>query len=131
MGSNKEQSYSISKLAEDLDISPRSIRFYEERGLISPKRTSGNQRIFSKKDRARLKMILRGKRFGYSLEEISEIMGLAENDVSEKEQIERSVDGIKARISKVDKHIEELKLHKLDMEAILNKFMKRLRELDK
>jgi len=59
--------YSISELARELDISPRTIRFYEEKRLISPKRNKANQRIYSKRDRARLKLILRGKRFGYAL----------------------------------------------------------------
>ena len=63
--------FSISQLASELKISTRSIRFYEERGLIAPQRTSGNQRIYGKRDRARLKLILRGKRFGYSLIEIA------------------------------------------------------------
>jgi len=60
--------YSISELADELDISTRAIRFYEEKGLISPKRTKGNHRIYSKRDRTRLKLILRGKRLGYSLD---------------------------------------------------------------
>jgi DNA-binding transcriptional MerR regulator len=70
------KSYCISELASEFAISPRSIRFYEEKGLISPKRTAGNQRIYNKRDRARLKLILRGRRFGYSLEEISEMIAI-------------------------------------------------------
>ena len=67
--------YTISDLAEEFHISTRTIRFYEEKSLISPGRTKGNHRIYSRRDRARLRLILRGKRFGYTLEEIAETRG--------------------------------------------------------
>jgi DNA-binding transcriptional MerR regulator len=63
--------YSISDLSSEFGITNRSIRFYEEKGLIQPDRTTGNQRRYSPKDRVRLKLILRGKRFGYTLDEIA------------------------------------------------------------
>jgi DNA-binding transcriptional MerR regulator len=75
--------YSISDLAAEFEISPRSIRFYEEKGLLSPKRTGGNQRIYDKRDRARLKLILRGKRFGYSLDDIAEMIGMTATEMGE------------------------------------------------
>ena len=62
-----EITFSISELAQEFDISSRTIRFYEEKGLIAPRRTKGNQRRYTAKDRFRLKWIIRGKRFGYSL----------------------------------------------------------------
>jgi DNA-binding transcriptional MerR regulator len=65
----KKTTYSISDISADLSITHRAIRFYEEKGLIQPHRTVGNQRRYTKKDRIRLKLILRGKRFGYSLDE--------------------------------------------------------------
>ena len=83
--------YTISDLATEFEISSRTIRFYEEKGLISPQRTKGNQRIYDKRDRARLKLILRGKRFGYSLDEILEMIGMTDLNISELEQIEKPV----------------------------------------
>ena len=74
------KTWSISDLAAEFDVTPRTIRFYEEKGLIAPRRSKGNQRIYAKRDRARLKLILRGKRFGYSLDEIAEMMGM--NDIA-------------------------------------------------
>lgn len=74
--SPKTKTYPISELAREFDISPRSIRFYEEKGPIAPQRTSGNRCIYARRDRARLKLILSGKRFGYSLDEISEMIGM-------------------------------------------------------
>ena len=72
----KKTTYSISDLASEFNITRRSIRFYEEKGPILPVRTAGNQRRYNKKDRIRLQLILRGKRFGYSLDEIAKMIGL-------------------------------------------------------
>ena len=74
-----KHTFTISELAAQLDISPRTIRFYEKKGLISPRRTPGNQRVYTPKDRARLKLILRGKRFGFSLDEIAEMNGMPDS----------------------------------------------------
>lgn len=68
-------SYSITDLAREFDVTTRTIRFYEDEGLIAPARR-GQTRIFSPRDRVRLKLILRGKRLGFSLEEIREIIDL-------------------------------------------------------
>jgi len=69
------QTYSISDLARELDITPRAIRFYEEQGLISPERR-GLERIYSARDKVTLKLILRGKRIGFSLAECRELIEL-------------------------------------------------------
>ena len=66
MKEKDEKTYSISELAKEFDITTRSIRFYEDQGLLSPTR-AGQTRIYSKRDRVRLKLILRGKRLGFSL----------------------------------------------------------------
>lgn len=67
--------FSISELARELGVTSRTIRFYEEQGLIDPERR-GQQRVFNRRDRARLKLILRGKRIGLSLAEIRDILDL-------------------------------------------------------
>ena len=74
--------YAIGRLAEEFRITPRSIRFYEEQGLLSPKR-AGTARIYSHRDRARLILICRGKRLGFSLAEIKEFLGLYDVDRTE------------------------------------------------
>ena len=66
---DEEKTYAIGELAREFDITPRSIRFYEEQGLMSPSRT-GQNRVYLNKDRVRLKLILRGKRLGFSLAEV-------------------------------------------------------------
>lgn len=70
-----EQTYSIGELCAEFDVTPRTLRFYEQRELLSPVR-DGQRRIFKQRDRARLKLILRGKRFGFSLELIRQWLNL-------------------------------------------------------
>ena len=69
------ENYKISDLAKEFDITTRSIRFYEDEGLIQPDR-KGSMRIYNRRDRTRLKLILRGKRLGFSLAEIRELFEL-------------------------------------------------------
>ncbi|MFA6012268.1 MAG: MerR family DNA-binding transcriptional regulator [Desulfobacteraceae bacterium] len=123
--------YSISELASMLEISPSTIRFYEEKKLIDPDRTSGNQRIYSRKDRARLKLILRGKRFGFSLDEIAEIIGLADMEVNETSQIEKSLAYADKRISEIRTRRNELDLLETDMLAMKDNLLNRLEEIQK
>lgn len=69
------EKYKISELAKEFDVTTRSIRFYEDEGLIHPER-KGSMRIYNRRDRTRLKLILRGKRLGFSLAEIRELFEL-------------------------------------------------------
>ena len=66
---------SIREMCESFNVTPRTLRFYESRGLISPMR-AGQKRLFSRRDRARLALILRGKRFGFSLEDIGDFLSM-------------------------------------------------------
>jgi len=127
--SPKTRTYSISELAREFDISPRSIRFYEEKGLIAPQRTAGNQRIYAKRDRARLKLILRGKRFGYSLDEIAEMIGMTSGEMEEIQQIERSLAYGESKLKELRHRIEELELLEHDILSVKEKLLKRLAEL--
>jgi len=68
-----EQTYTITELARDFDVTPRAIRFYEDQGLLKPSR-AGRARVYTKADRTRLKLTLRGKRLGLSLAEIKELL---------------------------------------------------------
>jgi DNA-binding transcriptional MerR regulator len=127
----KTKNYSISELAREFDISPRSIRFYEEKGLIAPQRTSGNQRIYTRRDRARLKLILRGKRFGYSLDEIAEMIGMTTGELEEVQQIEKSLAYGEKKLKELRQRIEELELLEHDILSVKEKLVKRLAELKK
>lgn len=132
MPENKEtpDTYTISQLASLLDVSPSAIRFYEEKGLISPERTAGNQRIYSSRDKARMKLILRGKRFGFSLDEIAEMIGMAAARMSEKAQIGKSLVYIDGKFGEIERRKKELAILEEDLRAIWQKLQARARELE-
>ena len=79
--------FSINELAEQFDITARAIRFYEDKGLISPDR-AGSRRVYTRRDRGRLQLILRGKRLGFSLEEIREYLDLYDQDPAQVSQMQ-------------------------------------------
>ena len=81
----KKATYSISELASEFDVTTRSIRFYEDQGLLAPRRR-GQTRIYSRQDRVRLKLILRGKRLGFSLAETKELFDLWDETLSGSEK---------------------------------------------
>jgi DNA-binding transcriptional MerR regulator len=86
--SGAEQTWSVGELADELGVTTRTLRFYEAEGLIAPAR-SGSARIYDHRDRARIRLILRGKRFGMSLSEIREIVGMYDGAASsERRQLE-------------------------------------------
>jgi len=95
--SDTNPKYSISDLAREFEITPRSIRHYEDQKLISPQR-NGSQRIYSNGDRVRLQLILRGKRIGFSLSEIREIIDMYDPSADgEKQQTEHLIRKIAER----------------------------------
>ena len=107
----EEKSWTISQLAEEFDITTRSIRFYEEKGLLNPQRTDGDYRLFDRRDRTRLKLILRGKRFGLTLEEIADIIGSADADMNEADQVRKA-------LVHFEKVLEDLASRKREVEAM-------------
>ena len=128
---NQERFYTIADLAREFDVSKRSIRFYEEKNLISPQRTKGNYRLYSKRDRSRLRLILRGKRFGYTLDEIAEIIGFNDVDMDEKDQIRKAIEFGAKKISDIRDRINELQLLEREMLELGKKLRDRLLELEK
>ncbi|MEO9945097.1 MerR family DNA-binding transcriptional regulator [Paraglaciecola sp.] len=83
----KEQNFSIGELSKAMDITPRTIRFYEEQGLLNPSRI-GQKRIYSNKDLVRLKLILRGKRLGFSLSETRTLFDLYDTHHNSQAQLQ-------------------------------------------
>lgn len=128
-GDHMKQEFSISDLAQEFDVSTRTIRYYEELGLLEPTRTSGGVRTYNKKDRARLRLILRGKRFGFSLDEIKEMIELFDVDVTGTQQLERTIEYGKVRIREVSERMEELMELRNEMEELLAEFTNRLAKL--
>lgn len=96
-----EELYTVNQLAEELGITPRTLRFYEQEGLLSPARI-GNNRVYSKRDRARMKLILRGKRLGFSLNEIGEYLNLYDADPQQEGQIRHLLDQVRKRLAQLE-----------------------------
>lgn len=96
MSTTTANSYSISELAQEFGITTRTIRFYEDKGLISPERR-GQTRVYTPEDRVRLKLILRGKRLGFSLDESREIIDMYDPAHGNVEQLNRLLDRIDAK----------------------------------
>ena len=90
--------YSVTQLAQDLGITPRTIRFYEDKGLIAPQR-AGNTRVYTHRDRVRMILILRGKRMGFSLKEIKEFLDLYVVDTTQVEQMQLLLKKVRGRIA--------------------------------
>ena len=84
---NPGPEFSITELAQEMDITTRTIRFYEDRGLLRPARR-GQQRIYSRADRTRLKLVLRGKRLGWPLDDIRQMIELYDVPGGERKQLE-------------------------------------------
>jgi DNA-binding transcriptional MerR regulator len=104
--------YTVNQLAEELGITPRTLRFYEAKGLLTPRRV-GNNRVYSKRDRARLKLILRGKRLGFSLEEIKEYLDLYNVDPSQQEQM-------RVLLARIRERLDALAQQRQDLEATVS-----------
>ncbi|MGM0453812.1 MAG: MerR family transcriptional regulator [Thermodesulfobacteriota bacterium] len=128
--SNKAQ-YMISELAEEFQVTTRTIRYYEKRGLLSPSRSNGNYRLFTKKDRTRLKLILRGKRFGYSLEEIGEMIGHWDTEPEEVEQIRKSLGYGDRKLDEIRNKIEELRQLESELLTVRQRLLSRLQQLSR
>jgi DNA-binding transcriptional MerR regulator len=115
--------FSISELAREFDVTPRAIRFYEAEGLLSPRR-EGQRRIYTSRDRARLKLTLRGKRLGLALSEIRELIDMYEPGRDERPQLERF-------LAVLESHKRSLEQQRADLEAQLAEiqaFEKRVRQ---
>lgn len=103
--------YTIGELAQEFDVTTRAIRFYEDQGLLSPTR-NGQARVYSARDRVRLKLVLRGKRLGFSLGEIGEMLDLYDADPSEVGQLQYFV-------SKLDERRAQLNQQQHDIQVTL------------
>jgi DNA-binding transcriptional MerR regulator len=118
--------YSISDLANEFEISTRTIRYYEERGLLNPQRTEYGVRRYSKKDRTALKLILRGKNLGFTLEEIQEMLTLFDQDRTGRKQLIRSIQYCYAKETEITKRINELEELRKKVQDIREDFQRRL-----
>ncbi len=106
--------YTITELAREFDITPRAIRFYEDQGLISPKRegTGGRIRVYGARERTRLKLTLRGKRLGLTLSEIKDLVDMYDSPKDSAAQLKRF-------LAVLARHREALEQQREDIEVTL------------
>jgi DNA-binding transcriptional MerR regulator len=103
------ETYTISELAKEFGITTRTIRFYEDQGLISPSR-DGTSRVFSARDRVRLKLALRGKRLGFSIAEIRELFELYDVSRDERKQLETFLVKLERRRALLEQQREDIEV---------------------
>ena len=99
--------FTVNQLAEELGVTARAIRFYEAKGLIAPRR-AGTTRVFDRRDRARLLLVLRGKRLGFSLASIREVLDLYDADRSQGAQIRLFLERARERIRELERQRVDL-----------------------
>ena len=114
-GDGTERLYSIGELAQELEVTTRAIRFYEAKGLIAPVRR-GVHRSYSRRDRARLRLILRGKNLGFTLEEVAQYLKLYDADPAQIAQtqmllahIEGAIEDLQVKRADIERTLKELK----------------------
>ncbi len=111
--------FSIGELAREFDVTPRTIRFYEDQRLLAPKRagTGGRQRVYSQRDRTRLKLTLRGKRLGLSLSEIRDLIGMYESPSDTAAQLERFLAVLARHRATLERQLHDLQETLAEIEA--------------
>ena len=124
------QTYSISDLAKEFDLTTRAIRFYEDMGLLQPERSGpgGRNRIYSGRDRARLKLTLRAKRLGLSLTDAKDIIDMYDSPRDTAAQLERFLQvlaqhqqQLEAQMTDLQANLDELKVHQREARSLLAK----------
>ena len=118
--------YSISELAREFDVTTRTIRFYEDQGLLSPAR-EGTTRLFSPRDRVRLKLALRGKRLGFSLAEIRELFELYDVSRDEHKQLEEFLVKLERRRARLEQQREDIEVMLNEIDFFANQCRRLLR----
>jgi Predicted transcriptional regulators len=111
------ETYTITDLAQEFDVTTRAIRFYEDQGLISPLRR-GRRRIYTPRDRVRLKLVLRGKRLGFALREIREILDMYDAGSGEAGQLKYLLEKIEERRTILKQQLQDIKITLKELDAI-------------
>ncbi len=123
------KTYTISDLASEFDVTTRTIRFYEEKGFLKPER-EGTRRIFRPSDRTKLRLILRGKRLGFSLDESAEIVLMYGSPRNNRKQLEKLVARIRIQRSGLERQQQDLEIMLTDLQDVEDKCMAALSDGD-
>lgn len=122
---DRERLYTATELAAELGVTARALRFYETKGLVAPRR-HGNRRIYDYRDHARLRLVLRGKRLGFSLAEIRRYLELYDADPTQARQVEhlgaavaRRIQDLEAQRRVLDETLADLRAIQAQVEAVV------------
>ena len=122
----EERTFTISELADTFQVTPRTIRFYEDQGLLSPRR-DGLNRVYSHRDRARLTLICRGKRLGFSLAEIKDFLDLYDVDDRQIEQMRFALAHGRERIASLEVQLVDVQQTLSELRALENQIVEHLK----
>ncbi|WP_115936064.1 MerR family transcriptional regulator [Aestuariispira insulae] len=122
--------YTIRDLASEFEVTTRTIRFYEDQGLLMPERR-GQHRIFSLRDRIRLRLILRGKRLGFSLAEIREIIDMYDEQPGEVGQLEHFLEKLEMRRADLQEKLNDIEMTLSELDAVEAVCRQRLTDMKK
>lgn len=117
----------IRQMCDAFGVTPRALRFYESKELLFPMR-DGQRRLYTRRDRARLKLILRGKRFGFSLEELRQLLDLYDIGDQQETQLRRSYEAAQVHLADLERQREELDEAIADLRAQMEWGARRLAE---
>lgn len=126
---NAEETFRIGQLAEEFDVTLRTLRFYEDKELLAPRRI-GNTRIYSRSDRARLRIILLGKRLGFSLADVAEILALYDPESGNVRQLKVSLEKGEEQLTKLQNERERLDASIEELQKTIVSFRNMLAEAE-
>lgn len=122
------ETLTISQMCEQFSLTPRALRFYEDKELLAPAR-KGTQRLYSARDRARLTLILRGKRFGFSLEDIRQLLAMYDHSGSNEAQLARTLEVAGDRLAQMSAQRDELSVAIADLQIEITQGAEKLAQL--
>ena len=108
-GARPGKTFTITELAQEFDVTPRAIRFYEDMGLLQPTR-AGRTRVYSQRDRTRLKLTLRGKRLGFALQEIRQLVTMYDSDSDTAPQLQAFLATLAAHRSALAQQLDDIRV---------------------
>ena len=125
----KRKLYSISDLSQEFDLTTRAIRFYEDANLLTPLR-QGRNRYYTLRERTRLKLILRGKRLGFTLNEIGEMFRLYDSEPGELAQLRHIMDKINEKMSLLERQLEDIQIVQQELQEFRQQCQTRLEQME-
>ena len=122
-----ERTYTIGELCAEFGVTPRTLRFYEYKELLAPRR-EGQKRLFTHRDRARLKLILQGRRFGFTLDEMKELLDLYDVDPSRVTQLRATLEAARRHHAELVAKRDELARAIVDLEGHMREIERMIAE---